>query len=529
MRAIIDTASQRSYIRSDLAKELSYKPIGRQEVTHSLFGGVKSKSEKHDVFVMRARDLDNTYKCNFKVMSQKTICDTVPKIKYDTWFEELRGNNINLSDINGESENIDVLIGADVAGKLLTGKKYSLKCGLTAFETRLGWTVMGKLPGKYNRSDTAIMVTSMFVKEANLSDFWSLDVLGITDPIEKLQKSVRDERTMDFLMKTAKTNVEGRFEVRLPWVENHAPISSNHEVARARLVKSIANLEKQKLFKAYDDVFKEWQNEGIIERVPNEELNAFAHYLSHRPVIKSQGTTKIRPVFDASAYTRGYPSLNQCLEKGPNLIEIIPSSINRFREGEIGVVADIRKAFLQILINKHDRNFLRFFWICNREIVAFRHCRVVFGLACSPFLLAAVIKLLLNKALEMTDGAMNIGWSKWTVDKLKKSFYVDNCVVSLDTPDELGKFIRESSNLMSSGAFDLRGWEFSGDALENESTLVLGILWNKHKDSLSVNPAVLNIEIPEIVTKRTILSATHRVFDPIGLTCPVSLQPKLLL
>jgi len=152
----------------------------------------------------------------FKVLSQKTICDTVPTIKYDTWVEELRRKNINLSDIDGVSENIDVLIGADIAGKLLTGKKHSLKCGLTAFETFLGWTVMGKLPNKYGKSDAAIMITSMFVKEANLSDLWSLDVLGIADPIEKLQKSIRDERTTDFLIETAKWDVEGRFEVRLP-------------------------------------------------------------------------------------------------------------------------------------------------------------------------------------------------------------------------------------------------------------------------------------------------------------------------
>ena len=46
-------------------------------------------------------------------------------------------------------------------------------------------------------------------------------------PIEKQQKSIRDERTMDFLLKTVEHNIDGRYEVRLPWVEDHAPISSN--------------------------------------------------------------------------------------------------------------------------------------------------------------------------------------------------------------------------------------------------------------------------------------------------------------
>lgn len=80
------------------------------------------------------------------------------------------------------------------------------------------------------------------------------------------------------------------------------------------------------------------------------------------------------------------------------MIEQVTSSLNRFREGEIGVVSDIRKAFLQILVNKEDRDYLRFLWMEGDRLVTFRHCRVVFGLACSPFLLAAILAILVESA-----------------------------------------------------------------------------------------------------------------------------------
>ena len=66
------------------------------------------------------------------------------------------------------------------------------------------------------------------------------------------------------------------------------------------------------------------------------------HYLPHRPVVNESGTTRVRPVFDASARERGQPSLNQWLEKGVNLIEIIPATLLRVRINKFGIIADIR-------------------------------------------------------------------------------------------------------------------------------------------------------------------------------------------
>ncbi|GFV52759.1 integrase catalytic domain-containing protein [Trichonephila clavipes] len=95
---------------------------------------------------------------------------------------------------------------------------------------------------------------------------------------------------------------------------------------------------------------------NIIERVPEIELNNKCHYLSHRPEIKLNiQTTKVRPVFDASASQRGKFSLNKCLHKGINLLEMIPDILDRFRMFQIGISAVIEKAFLMLSVAPKDR------------------------------------------------------------------------------------------------------------------------------------------------------------------------------
>ncbi|GFU21822.1 DUF5641 domain-containing protein [Trichonephila clavipes] len=95
----------------------------------------------------------------------------------------------------------------------------------------------------------------------------------------------------------------------------------------------------------------------------------------------------------------------------------------------------------------------------------------------------------------------------------------------------------ESKEILSLAKFNLRGWVHTGVSEAEKGTLleeekkvpVLGLIWKPDKDTLSANWEE-NSKINEIpVTKRKILSAVHRIFDPIGFTCPVTLEPKILL
>ncbi|GFT82740.1 integrase catalytic domain-containing protein [Nephila pilipes] len=66
--------------------------------------------------------LDRSFNCNF---DQDIICNDVPSVSYEPWIEELQSMNIQMFDMENHSGPIDVLVGADVAGRLFTGIQFN--------------------------------------------------------------------------------------------------------------------------------------------------------------------------------------------------------------------------------------------------------------------------------------------------------------------------------------------------------------------------------------------------------------------
>ena len=260
------------------------------------------------------------------------------------------------------------------------------------------------------------------------------------------------------------------------------------------------------------------------------------YYLPHRAVFKPDSqTTPVRPVFDASCKSGARsPSLNELLEKGPNLMELLPTVLLKFQENLVGVSTDIRKTFQMIEVDEQDRDFLRFLWWKNRKqetIITYRHKRVVFGVNCSSFLLAAVLGLHLQSVYnDRTELAQ----------KLLQSLYVDKCATSVNTCDEYENFKSAATLLISEAKMHLRNWECTVK-LENECdtvsgklelskksvTKVLGLIWDKSDDTVSCE--ISEPEGSEIITKRVILSYINQVFDPVGFLSPALLPLKLIL
>ena len=163
------------------------------------------------------------------------------------------------------------------------------------------------------------------------------------------------------------------------------------------------------------------------------------HYLPHHGVIRQESqTTKLHIVYNGSARAYGNePSVNDCLQAGPNYIPQLFDILIRFHWHKIAVTANVEKAFLMIGIAEDDRDFL-FLWVKDpfkvpHELVHLRFTRLVFGLRPSPAILGKVlvhhIDKYQSKFPELTK-------------QLKNSFYVDDLVTGASNEEGAIEFFR---------------------------------------------------------------------------------------
>ena len=109
----------------------------------------------------------------------------------------------------------------------------------------------------------------------------------------------------------------------------------------------IQRLERQpELFEQYDEIIRDQEEKGIVKKVHHfPERKAFCIPHKH-VVIQAAESTKVRVVYDASAQVNSTsPSLNDCLEKGLPLQNLIWTILTRNRFRLITLAGDIKQAF----------------------------------------------------------------------------------------------------------------------------------------------------------------------------------------
>jgi hypothetical protein len=325
---------------------------------------------------------------------------------------------------------------------------------------------------------------------------------------------------------------EGRYEVQLPWKDNAGQLVDNYRAAELRLRSLSRKLDKEPDLRVrYDQALEEMETNKVVEEVPPEEMHSMTRvfYMPHRPVVKeTSASTKVRPVFDASAKDCNGLSLNDCLVTGPNLIPSLIEILIRFRRWRIALAADIQKAFLQIGVRKEDQDVHRFLWEVGNKVRVMRFVRVPFGNKSSPFILNATIKYHLSQCEP----------SK-VVSELEENLYVDDFLTGADEEAEATDMIKEADQLMKGASMNLTKWgsnnrEVLDKALYDLSdkcallcnVKVLGLGWSPEEDCFMFEGSFIDPGL--VVTKRMVLSLIARLFDPLGFLNPFVISLKCL-
>ena len=231
-----------------------------------------------------------------------------------------------------------------------------------------------------------------------------------------------------------------------------------------------------------------------------------------------------------------------------------------FRENRIEIVADIEKAFLNIEVDRKDRDCLRFLWVedpfdDSSPIGIFRLCHIVFGVNCSPFLLNGTLRIHLQK-YELDDPRLFL--------KMLRSLYVDHLVSGGKNKEEVKGLYDHASKRLAEGGFKLRKWHtndkelsrlvhetessksdqeiankeaisdsFAKETLGTQSEIkghkILGLEWECDKDTLRFDlERLAQTAVNLCPMKRNILSVLSGLFDLLGIVSPITVAIKAL-
>ena len=395
--------------------------------------------------------------------------------------------------------------------------------------TLYGWTLISS--GKEAPLKNMLLTQTA---QGDYEELCRMDILGLKDTPIGDQQAVHAE-----FLEQLHRSPEGWYETGLPWKGDHPPLPSNKANSLKRLGSLVQRLKKTEKLNAYDSIIQDQLKTGVVEEA-EQPATGKEFYLPHRAVMReSAESTKIRIVYDASTKTDTQPSLNECLEIGPPLQNQLFKVLVRGRFHPVVLAGDICKAFLQVRIRPEDRDVLRFHWLKEKNpqhVCTLRFTRALFGLVSSPFLLAGVLKHHLDTCREKYPKR---------VPEIEQELYVDDLLIGGTTVQQVYEKKRATMEIFNQASFQLHKWHSNAEVLEKADTLkdtdelsyakqqlgdqssdckLLGLRWNKEADTLAVT--IQTDETP--ATKRGILGKVARIYDPLGLAAPTTLQGKLL-
>lgn len=124
-------------------------------------------------------------------------------------------------------------------------------------------------------------------------------------------------------------------------------------------------------------------------------------------------------------------------------------------------------------------------------------------------------------------------------DTILKAFYADDCLRSVSSREDVHKTIMETKNFLATKGFNLTKFLSNTDYCSevetvskdisdiHSSTRVLGVLWDPKSDEFHFEVNAKH-QVDCKVTRRTMLSFSASMYDPLGLLSPITVIGKML-
>jgi len=557
-----DSGAQVSLITLRKAKELGLSGVVAK-ITIVKIGNVKEtvNSRLYEVPIVESNGNIEL----IKAYGIPQISSEIESIEINSLANELEVSTEGLERPTGE---IDMLIGYEYAG--FHPERIKSRGHLLLLQNKFGKCLGGA--HQLVEEKTKMIVQNVQISHASVSieEFFSNESLGVSCtpkcgscrcgecPLGSKQYSLQEERELA-LIESGLSHEEGQWTATYPWIRDPKELPDNYTSALSMMKSLERRLTKHtEHSQVYQDQIQDMIDRGVAEKLDQDELSTYTgpvYYLSHHEVLKPDSeSTPCRIVFNSSSKFKGHV-LNEYWAKGPDLMNNLLGVLVRFRENCVAVAGDIRKMYHSVAISELDQHTHRF--VC-RNMDSYRRADI-YKIKCVSFgdkPAGSIAALALRKTAEMGEEEFPTA-----AETIKNNAYVDDILGSVPSEEEADKITDEIDDILSKGGFQVKSWTKSSNKAENvqvcPATLsgstevtskVLGIVWNSKTDTfefvakVNFSPKHRKVRtqpnlaredlpqcIPDLLTKRMVLSLVNGIYDPLGLSAPFVVQAKMLL
>ncbi|XP_043474363.1 uncharacterized protein LOC122506314 [Leptopilina heterotoma] len=425
---------------------------------------------------------------------------------------------------------------------MLNGIRKGSRNTPVALRTVFGWVITGSSVSANNIHSKRILSlnTSQDDKLYELlKRFWEQE--EVNNPTIK---SLEDQECERLFTEGCRRHASGRYIVRLP-IRPNSQTTLGESLPRAKhMLNALHDKWKSDavLKTKYSLFMSEYLSRGhmrLILPLDNFDDSKTVCYIPHHAVWRmSDNPLKVRVVFNASDKTSSGIKLNQIFYTGPKMQNDLSTVLMRWRFHKIVFSADIEMMYRQILIDERDIDLQRIVWRSpdQDKVDHFQLLTLTYGMSCAPYLAIRTLHQLAADKGHTYPKAAQI---------IRNNVYVDDMFAGECDENAARQLRDELINLLKSAGMHLKKWISNHPSLLNDlpeadrlrptwlnfktenPVNALGIAWDPIQDQFCFKAPVIDLEY--IPTKRKVLAAISKLFDPNGWLSPITIKGKILM